>query len=278
MRRPAYKKESLMNYRLVACDMDGTLLNGKSVISPENEAAVKRCIDKGIIFTICTGRPVQAIERFKNQLGIAAPIIAYNGSRIVSADCGEVIYEECLNDDAAYRIIELGAGMGASMCVWAEDGLYMNKITLTARHYVDLVFVKPVPFDPEAPCFKGKRITKILWNDTPDKVSRFMERLPQKNPESVSCFTSTPEYIEFVSKNVSKGIALERLCESLGIEISESVAIGDGDNDVPMIKAAGLGVAMANAAESVRSAADMVTLSNDENGVAAVLDELFGDG
>ena len=266
-----------MKYKLVTCDMDGTLLNSESLISQENEAAVKRLVQNGILFSICTGRSVQATEPFHRQLGLTTPIIAYNGARIVGADYRETLYEECLHPrDAAY-ILALGAELDVSMCIWSEDRLYMNKMTHTAERYVDLVFTTPIMFTPENPCFAGQKITKILWNDTPDKAAKLVKALEGKVPESVSCFTSTSEYIEFVDVKVSKGTGLLRLCERLGIAPEETVAIGDGENDIPMLRAAGFGVAMQSAGEKVRAAADYVTLINDENGVAAVLEKIMSE-
>lgn len=251
--------------------MDGTLLNSASRLSPVNEAAVKRCTQSGVLFVLCTGRSVQAAAPFYRQLALSTPIITYNGARIESADGRVCVYEEALEPVDTDRLIALGREMDAAMCVWSEGRLYMNKFTEASSLYVDLSFVEAIPFSPEEPCFAGKRITKILWAETPERVRGLLPALAGKVPESVSCFTSSPEYIEFVKRGVSKGAGLLRLCRQLGIDPSETVAIGDGENDIPMLRAAGLGIAMGGAADAVRAAADLVTLTNDENGVAAAL-------
>ena len=260
-----------MKYKLIASDMDGTLLNSDSIIPQENIDAIRYCEENGVTFVLCTGRPVQAIEPFRKILSLDTPVITYNGSRIVDPVSGEVLYQECMSEESASEVIRLAIEYDAVVSVWAEDKLYFNKMTPLSERYVSLVGVKPVMFELDSEYFRGKKINKMVWTLPKEVVQRLLPELTERVPDDISCFTSLPEYIEFVSSRVSKGDALVKLCDRLGIDVSESVAIGDGDNDIEMIAAAGLGVAMSNASAGAKKAADRITVSNDECGVAKII-------
>ncbi len=261
-----------MKCKLIACDMDGTLLDSNHVISQKNIDAVKRCSEKGIKFVLCTGRPVQAIESFRAELGLNTPVIAYNGSKIVDPESNEDLYCECLSEENVEKILALAEENESVVTVWADDKLYINKTTTASKLYAKLANETPVAFDlADRELFRGKKINKILWIQTAEEAARLLPSLKSALPSDVSCFTSNPEYIEFVNSKVSKGRALSMLCKKLGIDVNETVAIGDGENDIDLLKTAGMGIAVANASDNVKKAADKITSSNDENGVARVI-------
>lgn len=264
-----------MKYRLIASDMDGTLLNSDSILPEENMRAVEYCGEKGVKFVLCTGRPVQAIMPHYRRLGLDTPVISYNGGRITEPATGQVLYKKCLDNDSVKKILALAREFDAVACVWADDELYINKMTPISVRYGELAVTEPIIYDIEKADFSGKNVDKILWAHTAEETDRLLLKIEGKCPGKVACFTSTPEYIEFVNAEVSKGAALRRLCEITGVDISETVALGDGENDIEMIKAAGLGVAMGNAIEAVRKAADFITVSNDEHGVAKVIRDII---
>jgi len=115
-------------------------------------------------------------------------------------------------------------------------------------------------------------VSKVLWYDEIERIKEFERRLDGLLNLTVNFYTSQPFYLEFVDQNVSKAVALEKMGEYYGITREEMIAVGDGFNDLAMIEYAGLGVAMGNAPEEVKNAADYVTLSNDEDGVAKVIE------
>ena len=260
-----------MKYKIVACDMDGTLLNGEGQLTERTVSTINRCANEGLYVTLCTGRPYVALAPYLEKLDIRIPLITYNGGILADAKTGEALYERGLSKEDTLAVLEVGKKLGISMTVWARNELFMNRMDEMGKIYKKAVFVEPVMFDPENPCFTDRNVTKYLWYAPEKDVKELMKVLPGMLPDTVACFTSTPEYIEIVRKDVNKGDALYALCDCLGIPREESVAVGDGLNDLSMIKAAGLGVAMKNAAEEVTKAAKYVTSSNNEDGVAELL-------
>ena len=263
-----------MKYRLIASDMDGTLLNSDSLLPEENLQAVKYCGEKGVKFVLCTGRPVQAIMPHYRKLGLDTPVISYNGGRITEPLSGRVLYKKCLDSCSVKEILALARELDAVACVWADDELYINKMTPISVRYGELAVTEPVPYDIDNADFSERNVDKILWAHTAEETERLLLKISGRCPRNAAGCTSTPEYIDFVNAEVSKGAALRRLCELTGVDISETVALGDGENDIEMIRAAGLGVAMGNGIEAVCEAADVVTVSNDEYGVAKVIREI----
>lgn len=269
-----------LKYRLAASDMDGTLLDDECNISEENLSAIRAAEAAGMVFTIATGRALCALDRYLSVLGISAPIITYNGAMIVRPD-GEILYRRDMSEEAALRVWRDGVAADTTMILWSQNRLYSNKDNDIVRRYRAM---SPAPYRligdgaEDIPYLAREGVTKILYCDTPERIEELRLLKADSASYGVTCFKSKPVYLENVDSGVSKGAALLRLCELLGVDRGESVAFGDEANDIDMLRAAGLGVAMANATEPVRSVSDAVTLSNRESGVGAMLRYLIGDG
>lgn len=264
-----------MTYKLAAVDMDGTLLDSNNDISPATVAAIARVGQVGKYFCLTTGRPPVAIARYHKMLGLDTPVISYNGARIFRmerGELGEVLYEQLMEQPDALRVLELGYEHGVTMCLWENDRLYTNVVNEHSLWYQTIsgADMETMPdLRPEA----DKGITKILWCGTPDDVTAWNTLAENELGDAVSHASSGPTLLEFFDRRVSKGAALARLCETLGTDIRESVALGDGYNDLPMLEAAGLGIAMANAPAGIREKSAFVTASNDEDGVRLALEK-----
>jgi Cof subfamily protein (haloacid dehalogenase superfamily) len=155
--------------------------------------------------------------------------------------------------------------------IWAGNQLYVNELNKRTEKYAQLSGVKPQVYSDIKELI-SIGVSKVLWNDEIERINGFERRLNGLLSPSVNFHTSQPIYLEFVDQKVSKAIALEKMGEFYSIRREEMIAIGDGFNDLPMIEYAGLGVAMGNAPEEVKDAADYITRSNDEDGVAKVID------
>jgi len=263
-----------MQYKLIACDMDGTLLDPNREISPGNLAAIRKVLDLGVIFTISTGRPVQAAQRYQEVLQLKTPIITYNGGMIVTPDGDEVLYERNLDPKAAAEVIRLGHKLGAPQNIWSENRLYSLHADIWSIGYAgfakeELHVIKESEIDQIA----AQGIAKILWYDELPKVEAYQETLRQTDLEHVHFFTSSPDFLEIVDSRVSKATALQFLGEYHGISPAEMIAIGDGMNDISMLEYAGLAIAMENAPDAVKAVADWITRSNTEDGVAYALEK-----
>ncbi len=265
-----------MGYKLIALDMDGTLLNSKGEISERTLEAIHKAQDKGVLVTACTGRPLQGVDKYNDLLQIDGPVIIYNGAMIVHTTSREILFEENLNTKDARKLLELGKKHGTTMCVWSQNQLYGNILNERIHSYKKLSGVEPLLIENyEALLEQG--ITKILWNDEVERVNFFMDELVRDDFEELSFCTSKPIFLELFSSKVSKAVAMETIGKLYHIDQSEMIAIGDGKNDLSMIEYAGLGVAMGNAPEEVKKKADVVTASNDCDGIAEIIEKYLLD-
>lgn len=258
-------------YKLIAVDMDGTLLDSRGMISDKTVRTVRRAVDAGILFTVCTGRAIQGVEKYNALLQLKGPFIAYNGAMIVDAESRETLFEQGLLRSDAAKIIELGLRYDTTMCIWAGSQLYGNRLNRRIHTYKKLSGVEPVlaeNFDE----LLDKGITKILWYDDEKRIQEAVSGLSADLFTEVTYCTSQPFFLEFFNSKVSKAKAMEKIGEICGIGREEMIAIGDGLNDLDMIQYAGLGIAMGNADAEVRRHAQFVTATNDEDGVRKAIE------
>ncbi len=262
-----------MTFKLIAVDMDGTLLNDKGIITPHTIAAIKAAIDKGVIFTISTGRPIQGVDKYNDILDLKAPIITYNGAMIVQSDTHEILFSKTLLYNDAMDIMKIGNEIGITMLVWANNKLYCNFFNEKVDDYKKLSNVEPILIDDYNTLAKSG-ITKILWYEQSNVILNLQHGLEKITFEKVTYCTSKPTFLEFFNSEVSKAKAMKIIGEIYNIKRDEMIAIGDGYNDLPMIEFAGLGVAMENAPEGVKQHSDYITTkSNNSDGIAEVIEK-----
>ncbi len=265
-----------MEYKLIAVDMDGTLLNSQGIITKKTVFSIRRAVEKGVLFTVSTGRPIQGVERYNEILGLDAPFITYNGAMIVKGKSRQVIYQQCLCAEDARSILYWAKRFTPTVMVWSNNKLYVSEFNERTEKYKSLSGVEPILLENEEAVIQNG-ITKILWYDEAENIARYQPILHDNLGQGINFHTSQPYFLEFVDKNVSKAQALERLGQYYNISSEEMIAIGDGLNDLPMIEYAGLGVAMENAHALVRKRADFVTKSCDEDGVAYAIDKYINE-
>lgn len=259
-----------MKYRLIATDMDGTLLRDDKSISSTNLAAIRDLMAAGGYFVISSGRPYPALEDYLSSLNPNAPLITYNGAKIVEPDSGKVLFEENMCPEDIVSVMANGDRRGHTVVIWSQDVLYGNMLDSRMKEYVNHTRIVPQlkPSDDE---LVKRGVTKILFADRKDRISRSEDEVPGWGLTGSSYARSTPLYLEFFSSKVSKASALERIGKLLKVSPEEMIAIGDGFNDLEMIDYAGLGVAMGNAPGKVKEAADYIAATNMEDGVAEVI-------
>lgn len=262
-----------MQYKAVAVDLDGTLLTNNKEITKKTIQTIQSMGDHAL-FTIATGRPIAGIRSILNQLDLDVAVITYNGAKIIKSKSLEVLYEKSLRTEDARLILELGLERKTSLIVWAEENLYVNELNDRALKYSKISDVSIHVFTDIEEVLQ-KQVTKIIWYDEVDRVEFFMEELATLLPSSINFHPSNPEFLEFVDGEVSKANALKHLEEIYGFTREELIAIGDGYNDLSMLEYAGLGVAMENAPDGVKKRAKYITKSNEEDGVAFVIEHFI---
>lgn len=263
-----------MAYKLIASDMDGTLLNNSGEITQETLKAIELATSKGVLFCISTGRPIQGIEYYQRILNNSSPVICYNGAMIVRLDTKEVLHSVALEYDDAKKIIDLGRKYKVTMCIWAQNKPYTNEFNEKTMHYSQLTHSELILLTNEDEILKSG-VTKILWYDDAELLKKLQREIPNNLFNQVTFCTSQPYLLEFFNSKVSKAKAMEIIGEIYNIQREEMIAIGDGYNDLAMIKYAGLGVAMKNAPLDVQKEADYVTDTNENNGVAKVIEKFI---
>ncbi|MBD2868091.1 Cof-type HAD-IIB family hydrolase [Paenibacillus arenilitoris] len=240
-------------YKLVALDMDGTLLNERSEISAENAEWIGKALDAGVIVSFSTGRGFRSALPYAEQLKLETPMITVNGSEIWSRP--HVLHKRTLLSPVyVKRLHELALRHGEAW-FWA--------------YTTDDIYNKEKWIDPQGD-YESHHWLKFGYY-TEDDASRERILAEIRSWDALEITNSSPHNLELNPKGVSKATAIEELCGLLGIGVSEVVAVGDSLNDIAAIRAAGLGVAMGNAQQAVKEAADYVTLTNDEHGVAEVI-------
>jgi Cof subfamily protein (haloacid dehalogenase superfamily) len=258
--------------RLVAMDLDGTLVVGGHHIPPPNAEAIAEARAHGVHIVLATGRMHHSAADFAEQLGLGdAPVISYNGAMVRRAQSGETILHDPVPPPAVAEILAYCIENRASIHYYVDDVMYVLKVDHWARSYQARTGSVPVPVG-DVRRLPGNPPTKILIIDTPERAERYLAEARERFAGRVYVTRSLPEYIEFLSLTASKGRALRAVAEYLGVAIEETLGLGDMINDQPLIEAAGIGVAMHHAPEPVRQAADFVTGPGDA-GVAEAIRE-----
>ncbi|MCA0755552.1 Cof-type HAD-IIB family hydrolase [Paenibacillus sp. N4] len=241
------------NYKLIALDMDGTLLNERTEISAENAEWIQKALDAGITVSFSTGRGFRSALPFAEQLKLETPMITVNGGEIWQRP--HVLHKRTLLSPAYVQRLHELALVHSEVWFWA--------------YTTDDIYNKEKWIDP-AGDYEGHHWLKFGYY-TEDDRAREAILAEVKSWEALEITNSSPWNLELNPFGVSKASALRELCGVLGIEMSQVVAVGDSLNDIAAIREAGLGVAMGNAQEAVKEAADFITLTNDEHGVAEVI-------
>jgi len=260
-----------MGIRLIAADVDGTLLNTRKELTPATERAIADAAGRGILFTIATGRDIRGLRSLAHLLSPEVPVITSNGAEIRRAGTGELISGTYMEEETSEQVIEEGLRYGFSVIVWSRGDLYIGQAGQYSAGYSDMYGIKEKEL-PDPAVLAKRGVTKVIWAGAVSRISSMEEERKAKPIPGSDCCTSDASYLEFMASGVNKGSGLREAAEALGLQRSEVMALGDGHNDVPMLRWAGLSVAMGNASREVRAAAGAVTESCDEDGLARALD------
>ncbi|NLB72935.1 MAG: HAD family phosphatase [Firmicutes bacterium] len=256
--------------RLVAIDIDYTLIGSDLKISDATKRAIGAAIDAGSIITLATGRMYRAAVPFAEELGIDAPLITYDGALVKTARTQEVYWHKPIPLEDAGVILAHLESLGFHINVYVDDELYVASLNEQARHYMAHVNVVANPVENLLE-FLNRPPTKLLMMAEPETVDKLLPELERKFGDRSHVARSLPSYIEFTGKGVTKGSALAGLSEHLGIPKDGVMAIGDSENDISMLSYAGIGVAVNNARDSVKEAADYVADGISGDGVAEAI-------
>ncbi|MGI6685733.1 MAG: Cof-type HAD-IIB family hydrolase [Bacillota bacterium] len=261
-----------MSFKLIASDLDGTLLNEHSQISPRTREAIYRAKDKGIIFTLATGRMYRSALPFASELEIDVPLITYEGALVKTSQTKEVLYHRPLPAELAKEIVVIGEENNLNINVYLDDKLYTHRETPEIQDYSRLVQVPYIKVENWASVLKEDP-TKVIFMGEGDKLDDLWAQTKERFGKRVYITKSSPHFLEFTHPQATKGEGIKFLAERLGIKKEEILAFGDNFNDIELLRNAGLGVAMGNAREELKKVADYVTDCNYEDGVAKAIEK-----
>ncbi len=265
-----------MGRKLFLTDLDGTLLNSRKQVTPRTYEALQRFAAEGNVFGICTGRSTENAVSVQKQLRLDFPgsmIVAFNGAEIYDPGNSLTIYRTGIPLAMTADILALAG----KRCIHVHT--YNDRYIVSSAYDEQMIYYKkaiksPVIVTDDVLSELDRPPCKIIGIELEDlgRLEAFRQEILQLYGDTLSSIYSNANYLEIFPKEAGKGAALERLCRHLNIPVENSMAAGDAENDISMVKAAGCGIAMCNGSSEIREAADVVTENdNDHDGLVPFL-------
>ncbi len=265
-----------MKYRMIAVDLDDTLLNEESKISARNRKAICRAVQSGTRFVIATGRMFKTSVTYLDDLTLDGdcPLINYHGALVTKARSREIVLHKPVGNDMAITVASEAEARGYHVSLFIEDELYIKEENQYSRYYLSLAHIGVQAVGSLGSYLKnnGASPTKMSIISFDGSLDSLETELQARYAGKLSILQSRPHFLEITDIEATKGQTLKWLAEREGIKQEEVIAFGDGHNDIDMISYAGLGVAVANARQAVIDVADLVTASNNDDGVAEIIE------
>jgi Cof subfamily protein (haloacid dehalogenase superfamily) len=275
-------------YKMICIDIDGTLIKSDHTLSVETIKAIRRARDKGVMIVLSTGRMYRSARLYADELELDFPIISANGSYVRDKATSEIIYEKNLSKDDLTFIMEVLDKYGVKINFYNKDTMYISE----QRDYVTKYEALSKTLPPEKR-IEIKYITKEYpMNDFIEEFGGYIQKgivFPNEGIISairnevaenklLKVVSSGDDNIEFTSHLADKGLGVLALAKARNIKPSEIICIGDSENDLSMLKVAGLAVAMGNAIPVVKEVAEYITDTNENDGVAKMINKfIFGE-
>lgn len=263
-------------YKLIALDMDGTLLNSDKVLSERNRQAIAEAQAQGVTVVLASGRPLQGMKSIADSLNMTSDndyIVCYNGSLVYRASDNEVVRQNIMTGKEAKRISQLANQLNVHHHAFSvTKGLITPKLNPFTGHEATVNGLTINQFD-FSQLDDNEAIIKTMFADSKETLDQVVNQIPAAFSEEFTLVRSATIFYEFLHKKSNKGLAVESIAKQLNIPSEQVICMGDAENDHHMIKYAGLGVAMGNATEETKAIADFITDSNNDSGIAKVIEE-----
>lgn len=270
-----------MNYKMIVLDLDDTLLKNDGTISKRTKEKLVKAQKNGVKVVLASGRPTYAIEKIATELELqknGGYIISYNGARIIDCANNKELYSANITNEQIHELYDMSMQAGAYIQTYMGDYIIAsesNEYTDIEKEITGMDIIVPSDFKE----YVTGDVVKAIVLQKPERLKEIEELWKTVINARMYMTISKPFFLEFMNNEVDKSKSIKRLSELLGISMSEVIAIGDSYNDLSMIKAAGLGVAMANAVDCVKKVANYITDDNEHDGVAKVIEKfVFKNG
>ncbi len=264
--------------RLIATDLDDTLLDAGSNLTERTLAALRKAMDAGIRISLSSGRMTESMVPIAEKTGANAPMILYNGALIYDHTSDETLFSNPIPAEIALGVAKMIDEMGVYLQVYPGKGYYCNKRCAHTDKYEASIRVPCQELGVPVSTWMQGSMIKMLAIATPEIIDDLQKKLYAAFPSGVNFMKSKAHYLEIVGEGIDKGRAIEVLAEKMGLARDEIMAFGDGQNDASMLAAAGWGVAMENAVPECKNVARIIAPRNTEDGVAQVIEKLLENG
>ncbi len=266
-----------MSIKLIAIDIDGTLLNSKKVITPRVNEAIQKARQLGVYIVLCTGRPLPGVQQQLKELNLINDrdfVITYNGSLVQRTGDGHSYAHFTLGYSDLEEVANQVKNHPIHFHAIDQEVIHVTTEDIGEYSYHEQRLVNmPISHKPQEEIDKNIEFTKMMFVEKAELLEPFIAQLPTKFTEKYTLLRSAPYYLEILHKDASKGKAVAKLADLLELTPDEIMCLGDNENDLDMITYAGIGVAMGNAVETVKNVADFITTTNDEDGVAIAIEK-----
>jgi Cof subfamily protein (haloacid dehalogenase superfamily) len=262
--------------RALACDLDRTLIAEDVVLRPRTRAAIAAARARGLHVIVVTGRMFRSVRPYLAEAGLDEPVVCYQGAVVADPATGEFLRHVPIPRDVALEAIDAVVGAGFHLNCYVDDLLYVAEVTPEARAYADFQHLE-IHAVGDLHAWLTKDPTKLVAVGDPRALDGLEAELKPRFAGRLYVSKSLPYFLEFANPAVSKGSGLDFVATGLGFTPAQTVAFGDGENDVELLEWADYGVAVANAHERVLTIADFVCPSVDDEGVAQVIEAMLVD-
>ncbi len=260
-------------YQLLACDLDGTLVDETFTLTPRVKAAVAQATHRGVAVTIATGRAYPSALPFAQELGITLPLICTQGGLVKDPTTGEVLHRAAMSLSLAHEVIALSQQRNWHLTVYMDnDHIYLTELQ-HHRSLYDKLFSLPLRIVGDLAAAVDRPPAKFVIIAQEEQADVMVPQLRERFAGRLRIVRSHRNFVEGNPLDASKGLALARLAERLGIPQSHTAAIGDNDNDADMVAWAGLGMAMGNAHPDLKAVADVILPPVEQDGAAVAIEK-----
>ncbi|MBF2683574.1 HAD family phosphatase [Listeria welshimeri] len=277
-----------MTTQAIILDIDGTLLNDDKKISPETKKALITAQQNGVKLILASGRPTTGMHLYAEQLEMKkyhGLLVSYNGAKVVDCQTKEELFNQTLTIAEGKAVLEHMKQFEVKVMIDKDDYMYVNNVYDCYIPYKDEE-INIIQYESRGGNFKlcekedlaaflDYRINKILTAGDPDYMQKNYQAMMAPFKNTLNCVFTADFYFEFTAKNIDKAKALDTILTPMGIHAENIIAFGDGHNDITMVKYAGTGIAMDNAVPELKAVANSITLSNNKDGIAHVLNNFI---
>lgn len=273
----------IMKTKLIAIDIDATLINDQKEIMPQTKHELKKLSNEGFKIVLCSGRAITGLEPYLKELDLWGRknqyAIAFNGGNVYSLEKLNSVAANYLTDEETIQLDQLARQLNVNgEVVTSKSNAYVVNGDMSVYADVDrkdsrLNFYQVSGYE----FLENENVQKYLWTDHPDVISKKIEEIPAEYFDRYQIVRSGSIFLEFLPKNVSKGNAVQALAQKLKIDLEDVIAFGDEENDLSMFNVAGTAVAMKNARDEIKKATNMISLDdNNHDGIGKTLVKMFG--